>query len=268
MRVRITFKVKNRGGLVPFHHQHLIAQILRGLVVNEVDQSFIDYPHYGFSGLKGQTEISKSGLHFNSSRVTIVLSSPKEDFLDFLVDQLMTAKKVQIGELVLSPIAADKEVQVHLETKTKLLAIAPMILIESEFNANGSKRFVSPGTDEFSDLLYDGTVKRMEMFGMSVESIPNAEKFQIVPDFNYLKRMRASQKKFSRIYAYYHQDVKYEVRGYTFPFTLHASREIQDFIFTCGLGFYGNKGFGMVDVAHSDPRKRTANYQSRDLVSA
>ncbi|MFT6856804.1 MAG: CRISPR-associated endoribonuclease Cas6, partial [Cyclobacteriaceae bacterium] len=35
MRVRITLKVNNRGGLVPFHHQFLVAQLLKGLIIQD-----------------------------------------------------------------------------------------------------------------------------------------------------------------------------------------------------------------------------------------
>ena len=108
----------------------------------------------------------------------------------------------------------------------------------------------------------------MEEHGIDTESIAGVNKFQVVPDLAYINKIRQSQKKFSRIYSYYDQDVRYEVRGYTFPFTIYASEEVQDFIFTCGLGYYGNKGFGMVDVANADQTKRTTEYRTRELISA
>jgi CRISPR-associated endoribonuclease Cas6 len=42
------------------------------------------------------------------------------------------------------------------------------------------------------------------------------------------------------------------VRGYTFPFTLYAAKEVQQFVYENGLGHFTHKGFGMLDVAHND----------------
>ena len=58
----------------------------------------------------------------------------------------------------------------------------------------------------------------------------------------------------------FENDVKYEVRGYTLPFKLYAEKEVQEFIFSCGLGNYTYKGFGMLDLANADPLERTEKY--------
>jgi CRISPR-associated endoribonuclease Cas6 len=51
------------------------------------------------------------------------------------------------------------------------------------------------------------------------------------------------------------------VRGYTFPFTLYAKKEVQEFVFTCGLGAFTHKGFGMLDLANADISKRATPYE-------
>ena len=268
VRVRITFKVKNRGAAVPFHHQHLIAQILKGLVLNSGESQFQDYPYYSFSGIKGQTKVSRAGLHFNSNRVTVVISSPNRDFIDFLVTRIFDQSKIDFGSLTVIPEYADEELNVDLADSVKYISISPLVLLSASFNSDESKKFIEPGSDEFSDKIFDTTLQRMEQFGIQTEEIEGLHKFQIVPDLAYINKIRQSQKKFSRVYSIYHQDVKYEVRGYTFPFTLYAPQEVQEFLFTCGIGFYNNKGFGMLDIANSDPTKRVVSYQASDLISA
>ncbi len=268
MRVRITFKVRNRGSAVPFHHQHLIAQVIKGLVLTSADDQFKNYNYYSFSGLKGQTKVSRAGLHYNSSRVTVVVSSPSRDFIDFLIGLIFDQPKIEFGPLAVVPEYVDEEVTLDFEESTKFLGISPMVLIPAAFNSEDSKQFIEPGTDEFSDLLFESTVQRMEEYGVEVERIPKIQKFQVVPDLVYINKIRQSQKKFSRIYSIYDQDVRYEVRGYTFPFTLYAPPEVQEFVFTCGIGLYNNKGFGMLDLANVDPTKRTVSYHSRELISA
>ncbi|MFN8886457.1 MAG: CRISPR-associated endoribonuclease Cas6, partial [Cyclobacteriaceae bacterium] len=86
-------------------------------------------------------------------------------------------------------------------------------------------------------------------------------KFQLVADKDYIDRIQASHKKFARIYPLYDSDVKYEVRGYTFPFTLYAPQPVQQFIYENGLGHFSHKGFGMVDVAGASTLKREADME-------
>ena len=260
--------MKNKGAAVPFHHQYLIAQILKGLVVTSGADEYVDYPYYSFSGLKGLTKVSREGLHYNSNRVTIVITSPNGDFVDFLVNRIFEQDEIAIGSLMITPEAVDQELSVDFGQMTKFICISPLVLLPASFNSNDGKQFIEPGSDEFSDLLFDSTVKRMEEFGIDVDGISNLQKFQVVPDLAYINKIRQSQKKFARVYALFDRDVKYEVRGYTFPFTLYAPEEVQEFLFTCGLGHYSHKGFGMLDIANADPTKRAVGYAVSSLISA
>jgi CRISPR-associated endoribonuclease Cas6 len=65
----------------------------------------------------------------------------------------------------------------------------------------------------------------------SNDELKKFTQFQIVADKEYLRKIEEGQKKFARIYAAFDYDVKFEVRGYTFPFTLFADPEVQTFYF-------------------------------------
>lgn len=264
MRVRIVFSLKNKGAYVPFHHQFLLAQIVKGLVVAGKDARFQNFTHYNFSGLKGQTKISRKGLHFYSSRVTLVFSSADQAFLDYLTGVLFEQKEVMIGTLQLTPESIDKEEPAAVTEQVKFLCISPIVLLPANFNDESGKRFISPDSDEFSDLLYEATIAQMQSSGrFSTEQLADFYKFQLVPDKDYLNRIQSSHKKFARIYPLYDADIKYEVRGYTFPFTLFAPPTVQQFVYEHGLGQFSHKGFGMLDLAHHDSiRKET----DRELV--
>ncbi|MFA0964822.1 CRISPR-associated endoribonuclease Cas6 [Roseivirga sp. BDSF3-8] len=257
MRVRIIFNLKNRGANVPFHHQFLLAQLIKGILMQGGDSTYSTYGFYNFSGLKGQTKISRNGLHFFSSKVTLVLSSPSEKFIGYFIKNLFAYPKIEMGNLILSPDSVEEEEYPELTDVSKFICISPLVLVVPGFNDSEGKRFISPESDSFSDILYESTIDRMEQLGYTPEQLSSFYKFQLVPDADYLARIRDSQKKFARIYPVYDQDVKYEVRGYTFPFRLYASPEVQSFVFTCGLGNFTHKGFGMLDIANSDPAKRT-----------
>ncbi|AKP49578.1 CRISPR-associated endoribonuclease Cas6 [Cyclobacterium amurskyense] len=262
MRIRLIFSLKNKGAYLPFHHQYILAQFLKGLIVKGGQEEFFNYNYFNFSGLKGQTKVSRSGLHYYSSLVTLVVSAPDEPFIDYLLKQVFKTPKIELGNLILSPEYTEKEIEPPLETSNKFVCISPLVLLTPTFDDESGKRFINPDTDEFSDLLYESTLTRMEKSGWyNQEQMESFYKFQVVPDMVYVNKLREQQKKFARIYSVYDMDVKYEVRGYTLPFTLYAASEVQEFVFKCGLGAFTHKGFGMLDLANNMPSQRTEPYK-------
>ena len=260
MRVRIIFLLKNKGGYVPFYHQFLLARLAEELLA---DTDFAGREDFHFSGLKGQTKISKSGLHFYSSRITLVLASPDPDLIDCFLQKLFEQKNTEIGMLQLEPEAVEREWLPEFKSDhLKCVCISPIVIMEPNANELLAKKFISPETDGFSDMLYESTMSRMERSGAyTPEQIASFYKFQVVPDKGYLQRIREGEKKFARIYPVFHRDVKQEVRGYTFPFTLYCAPEVQEFLFTSGIGYFTHKGFGMLDISNADLNRRTEVYQ-------
>lgn len=263
MRTRIIFSLKNRGAYVPFHHQYLLAQVIKGLLIFGPEKSYLDFNQYNFSGLKGQTKVSRKGLHYFSAKVTLVFACSDKSFMDYFLARLFEQKEVIVGNMHLVPEAIEEEEPVAISDESRFLCISPIVVIPAAFNDESGKKFVPPESDEFSDLLYDSTLSRMEASGKyTSEQLASFYKFQIVADRDYIQRIQASHKKFARIYPLYDNDVKFEVRGYTFPFTLYASREVQQFIYENGLGYFTHKGFGMLDVANNDSIQRAPQHDA------
>jgi CRISPR-associated endoribonuclease Cas6 len=242
--------------MVPFHHQHLLYNLVNELAPSVSSRSL---DMYGFSGLKGQTQVSQKGLHFYSSKVTWVFSALDAVFIKKLLEEIFRKGEVQIGELHLVPEYVEKEVFPELKDATQFLCISPIVLANPNKNSFYAKHFVSPSIDLFSDLLYESTLSRMESSGLYSESeIKEFYKFQIVPDQTYLEKIKNSDKKFARIYTIPEENgMKQEIRGYTFPFTLYAHPKVQNFVINCGLGSYNHRGYGMLDLAdHSQTERK------------
>jgi len=226
------------------------------------NKDFASYTQYNFSGLKGQIKISRKGLHFYSSKVTLVFSASDQTFLDYFLATLFEQKELMIGNLQLVPESYEKEETVTITDSVKFLCISPVVLIPASFNDERGKRFITPDSDEFSDLLYDSTIARMEASGKyTPEQLAQYYKFQLVPDKDYINRIQTSHKKFARIYPLYDLDIKFEVRGYTFPFTLYAPQPVLQFAYENGLGYFTHKGFGMLDVANNDSIQRATEHE-------
>lgn len=262
MRVRIIFRLQNRGGVVPFHHQHLLAQWIKGVIVKSGNTKYINYKTYNFSGLKGQTRVSRKGLHFYSSKITLVFSSQDENFVDFFIKQIMTQKQIEIGALKLEPEEVDIEKQINLDNPVNFVCLSPLIIVKPVFDDKSIKKFIHPKMDEFSDHIYNCTLLRMQKeANYNNEELEEFYKFQLVPDIAYIRKLDERQKKYARIYSVFSDDLKFEVRGYTFPFKLYASPEVLDFVFNNGIGYFTHKGFGMLDLAGSDPNSRIETYE-------
>ena len=267
MRIRIVFHLWNKGACVPFHHQHLMAQVIKGVNLRGGNSSFRNFTDYNFSGLKGQTKVSRRGLHFYSNKVTLVFSCNRIDFVDYFLDSLFDLEEFEVGGLQLSPETVEKEEPVVVEDKMKYVCISPIVVRKPLFDDPKNRLFIYPEDDLFSDLLYDSTMERMESQGIFKSSqIDSFFRFQIVPDKAYLSKLSELNKKFARVYPVYDNDIKFDVRGYTFPFTLYANKQVQEFIFTQGIGSFCHKGFGMIDIANSDPIKRIITRKSKVLA--
>jgi CRISPR-associated endoribonuclease Cas6 len=251
----------NRGASVPFHHQLVLSEFIKG-IKREMSPEFQDNDVYAFSGLKGQTKVGRNGLHFFSAKVTLVLSSPNEDFLNELLRKIFAKKRVFLSKLELVPETVEKEITPDFQEQMKYICISPLVPTAEELDENYVREYIDPLDDKFSDLLFESTISRMELFGgFSAEELASFTKFQVIPDKSYLTRLREMAKKYSRMYATYDRGVDMDLRGYTMPFTLYADPKVQQFVFNCGFGEYTNLGFGMVDIANVNPIGRCEIYE-------
>lgn len=261
MRVRVIFNLVNRGASVPFHHQLVLSEFIKG-VKRELPAELNDFNVYAFSGLKGQTKVGRSGLHFFSAKVTLVLSSPNENFLNTFLSKLFEKKRVFLSKLELIPDSVEKEVEPEMQGEMKYICISPLIPTAEELDDQYVKEYIDPLDDKFSDLLFESTISRMELFGgFTPEELKSFTRFQVIPDKSYLTRLRDMGKKYSRMYTTYDNGIDLELRGYTMPFTLYADEKVQNFVFECGFGEYTNLGFGMVDIANVNPIGRCEVYE-------
>ncbi|WKV12791.1 CRISPR-associated endoribonuclease Cas6 [Marivirga harenae] len=257
MRVRLIFKNKEKGATVPFHHQYYLFRFFKGLIKKCGREEFYNFKDYNFSGLKGQTTVSKSGLHFYSSKITVVFSSSNKDFVDSIIEVLFSLPEIQLNGLTIVPHAVELENELEFKEETKYICISPIVLLSPEFSSDSGKKFIHPDSFEFADLLRDALLQKRELHDF--------EGFEFYPDSNYLKKLEDRGKKYSRVYPIFDQDIPYEVRGYTFPFTFKAPPSLHQFLFENGLGLFNDKGFGMLDLAEVTPGSQTVPYFTGQL---
>nr|WP_236587512.1 CRISPR-associated endoribonuclease Cas6 [Marivirga aurantiaca] len=219
-----------------------------------------DHHNFNFSGLKGQTTVSKAGLHFYSSKITVVFSCQDKKFIDAIIEALFTLPEIKLNGLTMIPFSVELEPEIDIIEEMKYICISPILLLKPEFSDETAKRFIHPLSEEFKTLLVDAICQKTDL-------LKNTDDIDFIPDENYIKKLEDAGKKYSRVYPLFDQDVPYEVRGYTFPFTLKAPVEVHKFLFECGIGLYNEKGFGMLDLATVIPGSKTTPYFTGQLAS-
>jgi CRISPR-associated endoribonuclease Cas6 len=264
MRARIIFWLNNRGEVLPFNHQFMIEVFLRSILQDH----FGEKPSYTFSGLKGQSRISTGGLGYWSSKVTIVVASQNKELVEFLIHTIFKTEIHYLGTLSLTPESVAEELIPEFGIDNKYICLSPITLLSPEINDQEIKRFVEPSSDLFSDILYESTMLRMQASGKyTSEQLQEFYKFQIKPDEVYLKKMKSENKKVARVYFLDGStSSEMEIRGYTFPFTLYADSEVQNFVFYNGLGEYCRMGYGLLDTADSQFQNRTIPYPATSQI--
>src|SRR5690606_41994504 len=95
--------------LTIFHHQYLMAQLVKLILIKGGEEKYKQYKFYNFSALKRQTKISRNGLHYYSTRVTLVFSCPDQGFIDYFLKNLFDFPQIEVGNLVLIPEAVERE---------------------------------------------------------------------------------------------------------------------------------------------------------------
>lgn len=223
---------------------------------------YLSFNGFNFSGLKGQTKSSRKGLHYYSNRVTLIVASRNVDFLNYLMVNMFKMKRLEVGSLVLVPERVEIEKMPDLSNYEKFICLSPILLYEPSLTDERVTQFLDPETDEFSDRLYDLAMQHVENLALfDSETMATFNQFQISPDKEYLAKLDENNKKYSRVYPTYDQDIKFDVRGYTFPFYFYCAAELKEVIFLDGLGALSHKGFGMIDLANEDPNDRVEPYE-------
>lgn len=250
MKVKIILNKQSKFGLVPFNHLPELVQVVQNIVKNNTTafesiikpyaNSFEEFDLYSFSGIKGFSKVENNALNFQSKKLSWVISSPIEKFVDKLLDEFFKLPSVKIGDILVNPIQTEVMPAPTFHKAIKYLALSPLVL-----NPKDDASYL-PDSEHFSDQLFEITIKRMMNF-YGKDALPYNEmtEFQFIPDREYLERMKSQNKDYARMY----ETVGYgSVKAYLMPFVLYAHPKIHEFIWDAGFGAITQEGFGGLDV--------------------
>jgi CRISPR-associated endoribonuclease Cas6 len=200
---------------------------------------------FNFSSLKGTSKIQNGFMRFLSSKITLVISSRNQEFAEALVKKIFDRPYLAVGKMNLIPKTYEVIPDPSFQTKMRYLCISPLILINPNKDPDRAQEMVDPTSQQFSDLLYNNTLDRMERAGYSESMLNEFAEFEAQPDMEYISKINESGKKYARFYKSADGNT---MMGYLLPFTLHAHPEVHKFLWECGIGTLTEEGYGMVDL--------------------
>lgn len=245
MRIKISFLREHASAnSIPLHHQKLLADSLSELM-GEITS---DKSMFNFSSLKGTSKITNGFMRFLSSKITLVISSRNQEFAEALVKKIFDKPMLAVGKMNLIPKTYEVIPDPSFQTKMRFLCISPLIMINPDVEPEKAQEMIDPTSQQFSDILYNITLDRMEKAGYTESQLNEFAEFEAQPDMEYINKINESGKKYARFYKSASGNT---MLGFLLPFALHAHPEVHKFIWEVGLGVLTEEGYGMVDLVKS-----------------
>ena len=244
MRVKITFiKSFKSVNQMPLHHQMVLSKSLAAYMDRRRDNKTL----YTYSSLKGSSNIMNGIITFHSDKMSLIVSSNNDNFVRSLVDRIFQRHVIKVGKMLLKPSLQQVISNPEFKEEMKYVCLAPFVIIDSGKEPERAETIIDPNTQEFSDLLFNSTMERMQRAGFTEDELKEFEAFEVVGDKEYLKKTVENNKRFARFYRNLDRQT---IVGYLLPFTLHAHPKVQQFLFETGIGLFGLEGYGMIDIVH------------------
>jgi CRISPR-associated endoribonuclease Cas6 len=242
MRVKISFlRDHSSANSIPLHHQKLLTDSLTPFFETfDTDKTL-----WSFSSLKGTSKIMNGFMRMLSSKVTLVVSGRNKDYVDQLLKMIFERPFLSVGKMNLIPKNYDVIPDPAFQTKMRYLCISPLILFDPNKDVEKAQQQLEPTSHEFSDVLYNDVLDRMEKAGYTEEQLNNFAEFEFMPDQDYVNKINTTGKKFARLYK---SVSGHTMMGYLLPFTLHAHLDVHKYIWEVGMGVLTDEGYGMIDI--------------------
>lgn len=244
MRITITFN-REKELLLPVSHNYL----LQGLVYNFIDEKLADFLHkqgfqvnkrnfklFTFSRIQGRLKYLKKEKKFKlSPPFKLVISSPIENFVQSLAENLVRAPEVQLNGSKVFVESIEAHFMPDIKPPVKIRMLSPLTVYSTLYKANGDKKtyYYKPFEREFCQLIRENLFKKYKAF---YERETNGASFSIEP----LRVGNRDQK----IVDYKGT----QITGWTGSYELNGSPELIALAYETGLGSKNSQGFGCFEV--------------------
>ena len=262
MRIKITLTSEEKINLPKsynhilqgFIYEHILDPVLRKLLHN---RGFIyekrKFKFFTFSRLLGKFNSLGEEFQFTSP-VDLIISSPKNEILQNLVEGFFKKDKILLGknEVFIESISLMPRISFDNEVIIKMLS--PLTVYSTLQKSDGSKKtyYYSPFEEEFNKLIKENLKKKYEACFLEK---PNNFDFEISPF-----KVRPQDEKI----IIYDKKSKYQskptvIKAWMGLYKLKGNPDLIQLSYDCGLGSKNSLGFGCWEVVEYEERQENKN---------
>lgn len=222
---------------LPIQYNYFIQSAL----YNALDDSFADFLHnkgykgggrrfklFTFSRLLGQFRISKETITFQTP-VKLVVSSPVNEFCQYLTNGLLANKNFQVGNIYfqVESIYVDRPEVVGDELRIRLLS--PVVAYSTLLRPEGTKYtcYFQPGDNDFNRIVGENLRKKFE--ALYHQAAPEGS-ISIKP----LRQPRLHVMRYKGLV----------IKGYSAPLGIKGPESVLQLALDAGIGSKNSMGFG------------------------
>lgn len=244
MKQQIYFKPINRNFLVlPIQYNHMI----QGMIYDSLKAELADFLHekgfsnekrsfkmFTFSRLIGDYTIDKNKekIIFNDA-LSLVISSPYEEFCSSLATGLLVKKSIRLGDTELEVVQSIMEKETVKCEEIRIQTLSPIVAYSTFLRPDGRKYtcYFEPGESYYNELIENNLRKKYEAFykedapegGIMVKAL-HKPKLSVI---NYKQTI---------------------IKGYSGKYALTGPMPLLQMAVDSGLGSKNSQGFGCIEL--------------------
>jgi CRISPR-associated endoribonuclease Cas6 len=263
VRLKLTLEARP-GQVIPINNQHLLTAIIYTLL-SKSNLQFASSLHDGnhISGNKkfkfftfsrfliDKKQISGDAITILSPEIKWFISSPWDEFMQYLVTGLLEMGEFRVGKERF-PIRQVETMPDPFSERTELVmtkkcaCMSPIVVTgQKEYKGKIEKYYYKPDDDreEISEKIRQNLIKKyIAFYGKE----PEDTSLRVVFDQEYIKSGKA------KVLVHYikagltkQDDIDIKIPAILCPFTVNGSMELIRFGYECGFGEENSAGFGM-----------------------
>jgi CRISPR-associated endoribonuclease Cas6 len=261
MRITLELSHRKRTVTLPINNCHLISS----LIYNIVDRSSSEYAErlheqgyrlanrafklFTYSPLYPGSH-RKWVMHENGtmssgeSLLHVTISSPKEEFIEYLVIGLLHDPLVWIGNERFRVETVRKLDPPEFSDDMQFIMLSP-IVCATKREGEHYPQYLFPGDEEFERVVLENLCRKYQALHGRLFS-GTCDEFSLALDPAYVERMEGKVQKLITLKEGRSDETR--VKGTLAPFRVIAPRELIEVGYDCGFGEKNSQGFGMVKV--------------------
>ena len=252
MRVKLTLMATGPKTALPLNYNHAVAGLIYRTLGSASEEFATKLHDEGFKAERrsfklftfsrlfaNRSRVAGNRLLLESPQVTLLVSSPVADFVEYFVSGLFQSERFNIAGAEFKLAEAETIAPPEFSERMRFRALAP--ITESVRDEQNRVRYLGL-EDDWSEIIKGNLVrKHIALHGRE----PSDSRLHWEWDKVYITE-QAKRNRRPSVLIEVSEGIK--VRGWLVPFTIEGSKELIEIGYEAGFGKNNAMGFGMAEV--------------------